>query len=246
MAVFKVERNENYSTVANYHFKDKELSWKAKGILSNMLALPPDWDYSLAGLTTLAKDGSTATTSALKELEEHGYLIRKPIREKGKIVDWEYMIFERPHLEKPLVENPKVVNQEVENQGQLNINQLNTNKLSNNINKKKVSKTGYDEIIRSSGFDEAVQQSLYEFIKMRQLIKRPLTDRALTNIITRLKALSNGNSETADKILNQSIENAWQGIYELKTDKQETGKKDEVSEFLARDYEWAKAVENET
>ena len=68
MAVFRVEHDENYSIVANYHFRDKTLSWKAKGILSNMLALPPDWDYSLAGLTALSVDGASATTSALKEL----------------------------------------------------------------------------------------------------------------------------------------------------------------------------------
>lgn len=122
MAIFRIERNDNYSTMSNYHFKDKTLSWKAKGLLSNMLSLSPDWDYSLAGLTTLARDGKTATGSALKELEEHGYLIRRAIREKGKIVDWEYIIFEQPqlgiqHTEKPLIEKPKV-----ENQTQLNTN----------------------------------------------------------------------------------------------------------------------------
>lgn len=105
--------------------------------------------------------------------------------------------------------------------------------------------TNCKQIIEESGFCEAVQQSLYEFIKMRKLIKKPLTDRALTNIISRLKGLSRGDSVMADKILNQSIDNAWQGIYELKTDKPATGKKDEVLDYLAKDYEWAKAVEDE-
>jgi predicted transcriptional regulator len=119
--------------------------------------------------------------------------------------------------------------------------------IDNDLDKdiKKERKT-YDVIIQESGFDETVQQSLYEFIKMRKLIKKPMTDRALTNLLSTLKRLSRGDNETADKILNQSIDNAWQGIYELKTGKQGAGKKDNVLEYLAEDYEWAKAVEDET
>jgi hypothetical protein len=112
--------------MANYHFKDKSLSWKAKGILSNMLSLPDDWDYSLAGLATLATDGMSATRTALKELEEHGYLERKPIRKDGKIADWEYLIFEKPHTEKLVVENQHVENQQLENHTQLNTKESST------------------------------------------------------------------------------------------------------------------------
>ena len=138
MAIFRIEKNNNYSVMANYHFRDKTLSWKAKGILSNMLSLPDDWDYSLAGLKVLTSDGMTSTRSAIKELEEHGYLIRKPIRENGKIKDWDYIIYEYPQIEnqdveKPLVENPQVENPQVENRTQLNTNPLSTKKLNNNI-----------------------------------------------------------------------------------------------------------------
>jgi hypothetical protein len=112
--------------MANYHFYDKDLSWKAKGILSNMLSLPEDWDYSLAGLATLTSDGLGATRTALKELEKKGYLIRRPIRRDGKIADWEYLIFEKPQVEKLVVENQQVENQQVENCTQLNTNQLST------------------------------------------------------------------------------------------------------------------------
>lgn len=139
MAVFRVEKNANYSVMANYHFRDKSLSWKAKGILSNMLSLPDDWDYSLAGLTTLASDGQSATRSAIKELEEHGYLIRRPIRENGKISDWEYIIFEYPQAGNQNAEMPLVENQQVENRPQLNNNQSTTNQSS----MKKSSINGY-------------------------------------------------------------------------------------------------------
>lgn len=132
MAVFRVEKNKNYSVMANYHFRDRTLSWKAKGILSNMLSLPDDWDYSLAGLTALSSDGACATSSAIKELEKHGYLERRPLKEKGKIYDWEYIIYESPRSENPLMENLKVENLDIENQIQLNtkkINNINNNSI---------------------------------------------------------------------------------------------------------------------
>lgn len=131
MAVFRIEKNKNYTSMANFHFYDKTLSWKAKGILSNMLSLPDDWDYSLAGLATLSSDGISATRSAIKELEEHGYLIRRPIRKDGKICDWEYLIFENPQEANQVKGNLLLENQQVENRTQLNTNQLNT-KSSNN------------------------------------------------------------------------------------------------------------------
>lgn len=135
MAVFRVEKNKNYTSMANYHFRDTKLSWKAKGILSTMLSLPDNWDYSLAGLATLSADGMSATRSAIKELEEHGYLIRKPVRTNGKISDWEYIIFEKPQddflvVENQQVENVQVENVQVENETQLSTKELNTKKLS--------------------------------------------------------------------------------------------------------------------
>lgn len=128
MAVFRVNRNENYTHMANHHFRDRTLSWKAKGILSNMLSLPDNWDYSLAGLSTLANDGLSSTRAAIKELEEHGYLERKPIRRDGKIADWEYLIYEKPLEEKLVVENQQVENPLVENQTQLNTKESSTKK----------------------------------------------------------------------------------------------------------------------
>lgn len=132
MAVFRVNRNKNYTHMANYHFRDRELGLRAKGLLSLMLSLPDDWDYSLAGLTTLSSDGESATRVALKELEKRGFLERKPIRENGKFVDWEYLIYEKPVGEKPVVENPQVEKPQVEkpvveNRTQLNTKESNTN-----------------------------------------------------------------------------------------------------------------------
>lgn len=135
MARIKVEKNSNYTVMSNYHLKDKNMSLKSKGLLSLMLSLPDNWDYSLAGLITLSSDGDNSTRTALGELEEKGYVTRQAIRDKGKILDWEYTIYEEPQLEKPdvekpVVENPHVENPLVENQAQLNTKELNTNLLN--------------------------------------------------------------------------------------------------------------------
>ena len=72
--VFRVVKNSNYTTLSNYHFKDKKLSWKAKGLLSTILSLPDDWNYTIEGLSKLSADGIKATNSGLLELERYGYL----------------------------------------------------------------------------------------------------------------------------------------------------------------------------
>ena len=128
------------------------MSLKAKGLLSLMLSLPEDWDYSLAGLSVLSSDGESATRVALKELEKLGYLERKPIREGGKFADWEYLIYEKPQVEKPVVENPQVVNPQVEkpqveNRTQLSTKESSTKESTTKDIKKERKKTGYDEIL---------------------------------------------------------------------------------------------------
>lgn len=98
MAVFRVERNTNYTTMSNYHLRDKNLSLKAKGLLSFCLSLPDTWDYSVAGLTKVCKEGRDCILSTLKELEEHGYLSRSRHRnEDGTLGAAEYVIYEFPH-----------------------------------------------------------------------------------------------------------------------------------------------------
>lgn len=95
--VFRVVKNCNYTTLSNYHFKDKRLSWKAKGLLSTMLSLPDDWNYTIEGLATLADDGIKSTNSGLAELEKCGYLVRTQLRgENGQFGMTEYTIYEQP------------------------------------------------------------------------------------------------------------------------------------------------------
>lgn len=95
--VFRVERNKNFTVMANYHLKDKRLSLKAKGLLSVMLSLPDDWNYNMKGLARLSKDGLDSVRSTVNELEWYGYVTRRRIRtETGQLADTEYLVRERP------------------------------------------------------------------------------------------------------------------------------------------------------
>ena len=110
MAVFRVERNKGYTVMSNHHLRNKDLTLKAKGLLSQMLSLPEDWDYTLAGLSHINRESIDAIRTAVWELEKAGYITRRQGRdEKGKMTAIEYTIYEQPQppqLENPILENP--------------------------------------------------------------------------------------------------------------------------------------------
>lgn len=133
MAVFRVNKNKNYTVMSNYHFKDKNLSLKAKGLLSQMLSLPEDWDYTVAGLCAINKEKESSVKSALNELKELGYLkVTKlmPNQTKSGRIEYVYDIYEIPtqQCENQHIEKQGIENQHVENPIQLNTNILSTNK----------------------------------------------------------------------------------------------------------------------
>ena len=141
MAVCRIEKTKDYTVMANHHLRNKELSIKAKGLLSLMLSLPEDWDYTVKGLAYICKDGIDSINGTIKELEEHGYVLRKRLRNnKGQLTTTEYTILEQPQsldtsgsqpkwenpildnptLEKPILETPKQGEPILENPHQLN------------------------------------------------------------------------------------------------------------------------------
>ena len=122
MAVFRVERSQNYTVMSNYHLRDKSLSLKAKGLLSQMLSLPEDWDYTLAGLARINCEGRDAIRAAVKELEDAGYVTRSRIRnEKGHLLGTEYVIREQPVFSaEPALEEPASGNPTLEETTELN------------------------------------------------------------------------------------------------------------------------------
>ena len=132
MAVFRVEKNRNYTVMSNYHLRDTNLSLKAIGLLSKMLSLTEEWDYTTRGLASICKEGVDAIGAALKELEVSGYLVRRQLRDdKGRITDTEYTIYESPHTplpdtpypdtEKPYMDKPDTDAPCTEKPAQLNI-----------------------------------------------------------------------------------------------------------------------------
>ena len=97
MAVFRVERNKGYTVMSNHHLRNKELTLKAKGLLSQMLSLPEDWDYTLVGLSQINQEKIDAIRKAIKELERAGYIVRSRERdEKGRLWGVDYVIYEQP------------------------------------------------------------------------------------------------------------------------------------------------------
>ena len=154
MATFRVNKTSDYTVISNYHLREKRMSLKAKGLLTLMLSLPENWDYSISGLASICAENETAIKTGLNELKKFGYLrISKifPNKKRGnKKIEYVYEIFEKPlkenkrqkeqkteeqTLESQVVENQGVENlplesQAVENQGQLSTKELNTNKLN--------------------------------------------------------------------------------------------------------------------
>ena len=115
MAVFRVEKNKGYTVMSNHHLRNKVLSLKAKGLLSQMLSLPEDWDYTLKGLSLINRESIDAIRTAVWELERAGYIRREQGRDaKGKMADMVYTIYEQPVLDKPMSGNPTQLNKEIQ------------------------------------------------------------------------------------------------------------------------------------
>ena len=138
--IFKINKNKNYIVMSNYHLKEKDMSLKSKGLLSLMLSLPPDWDYSINGLISICKENETSIKSSLDELKKFGYLevikLMPNQTETGRI-EYVYNIYEIPKqgVEKQGVDFLGVEFLDLENQGQLNIEDkiLNNKNIDNNI-----------------------------------------------------------------------------------------------------------------
>ena len=139
MAVFRIERTRDYTVMSNHHLRDKALSLKSKGLLSMMLSLPDDWNYTTRGLAKICKEGVDAIGGALRELESTGYIVRHQLRDRqGRISDTEYVIYEQPQPKapdtpqpdtaSPDTENPYLADPDTEKPAELNIEKSKTQK----------------------------------------------------------------------------------------------------------------------
>lgn len=241
MTVLRVEKNENYTVMSNYHFKEKNMSLKAKGLLSLMLSLPDEWDYSLDGLCKLSKDGRDSVRSAIKELEEFGYLEKREIKnDKGQFSGYDYRVYEKPRsAENPISENPTS-----ENRTQLNTNILNTNNnshddYSNHHSSKgggKSEKTETDQptqktetrpekkanvserisrILTDYTDDPETLELLYEWLKVRRAKRAAMTEKAIQLNMRKLDTMAAESGLTVNRYLEEIICRGWQAFFSI-------------------------------
>lgn len=209
MGVIRINKTQNYTVLSNYHFKEREMSLKAKGLLSLMLSLPDDWNYNVSGLVRLSKDGKDSVMSALGELEKFGYLKRqRTTDQKGKFSGIEYDIFEQPQRDNPIAGNPISENSHSENPPQLNTKELNTNESNTN----KVYIEDYLHLFEDVR-DNELRNLYVDYIEMRRNIGAPISVRGLDMLKNRNERLSNLDVELQKALLEAAIINEWKNVY---------------------------------
>ena len=211
MAVFRIEKTRDYTVMSNHHLRNTDLSLKAKGLLSLMLSLPEDWDYTMKGLARICKDGIDSISAGIRELETQGYLIRERIRnENGQLGSIEYTILEQPKPSAPIqgapiLENPIQAVPTLDTPIQGDPAQLNTKGSSNQISKKDLSSTEISNPIQSNpqpltgllpaearmgmdgmGAREAYREVIFENIGYEYLIQDSHIDREQLDEIAEL------------------------------------------------------------
>lgn len=225
MAVIRVNNTKGFTVMSNYHFQDKEISLKAKGLLGLMLSLPSNWDYSVNGLVTIVKENKAAVQSALKELEEHKYLKRTRVQDETGRFDYVYDIYEKPYDKLPCTENrcTDIQCTEVpctENQPQINTNKQSTNKQNtkelntNEYKEKNIKKESVNSVIAEYTENKDLQDALHGFVEMRNKARKPLTARAMKLSLNKLNELAL-DDVTKIAIVNQSIVHSWSTFYKL-------------------------------
>lgn len=224
MSVIRTIKNENYTTMCNTHLRDKNLSLKAKGLLSMMLSLPDKWHYSVKGLEGICKESKNTINSVLNELEDNNYLVRRRRYCNGKISEWEYIIFENNenhdeellHLKNEDIENEDIEIQDIENRDVYKITkELNTKELNTNEYKEKnIKKESVNSVIAEYTENKDLQDALHDFVDMRTKVRKPLTVRAMKLSLNELDKLA-VDDVTKIAIVNQSIVHSWLTFYKL-------------------------------
>lgn len=180
MGVFRVNKNRNYTVMSNVHLRDKALPLKAKGLLSLMLSLPEDWDYSMRGLAKLSADGLDSTRAAVKALERSGYVVRRQLYDaRGRFSNNEYTVFEIPQPSspssdlpltgKPSTEKPSSDAPLSEKPSQINTEQVITQERNTDLNNyQSINLDGMDRMDERERYREIIEENIeYEIMKDR-------------------------------------------------------------------------------
>lgn len=199
MAVFKIEKQKNYTVMSNYHLQEKNLSYKAKGLLSFMLSLPEDWDYSLNGLVAVSKESKKAIRNIINELIENGYVVREQGRGEKGYYKYDYIIREIPEKEidkiHPYTPKGYAVEGDAEKDTQINTNKQNTkeqiDKIDKTINEETYSESNDEEKARKHHSitkdlikRKFLEEDDVELYKYDKLFKQLLKQYDFTDIVT--------------------------------------------------------------
>ncbi|MEG2678580.1 MAG: hypothetical protein RR949_01505, partial [Oscillospiraceae bacterium] len=221
---------------SNYHLNDKMLSLKAKGLLSQILSLPPDWDYTLVGLSSKNRESVAAIGTAVAELEKAGYVTRKRTRDAaGKMNGIEYTIYEQPQVDYPIVDNPLLDKPEMDSPLMENRVQLNTNITKDSINKKTERPKGRENDFGLSaearamlndyiGADTVLTKPMHELMLIRKEKGAKNTDLAIKLLLKKLDELSGGDVDTKRLLLEEAVLNSWKSVFPLKGGPREVAK----------------------
>ena len=215
MAVIRVQKTDNYTVMSNHHLRNKELSLKAKGLMSLMLSLPPQWDYSIGGLVAICKESHTSIRSALKELEQNQYLIReRKNNEKGYFI-YEYTLYEmpEPHIGNVHTDNAHTDKRHTEKRTQINKDELNKDLLNKEeLNKDKYNINNYLDILDI--IPDAHLRNLYcYFLDNRNYMGAPLSRKGLELLIERVRDLVGLNINKQKELLRTAVINNWKNVY---------------------------------
>ena len=222
------KKTSKYTTISNVFLRDKNLSLKAKGFLTVIMALPDDWDFSIKGICSVLKEGKTSVYSAVQELKENRYCKTTPSRdEKGLIIGLDYVFYEEPYKEEPNKEEPQQDNPHTENRDMDNMPQLNTKddkesnrtkdlpeeRIDKSIPKKKAKFDVYADL---SYVDAEYADIWKEWLEYKDAIKSQYNAQkgAIIQYNSLLKYADN-NVVLANAIVKRSIERSWQGLFEL-------------------------------
>lgn len=233
MAVIRVQKTDNYSVISNEHLRNRDMSLKAKGLMTLMLSLPPTWDYSIGGLVAICKESHTSIRSAIKELEENRYLVReRKNNEKGYFV-YSYTLYE---TRQPQTGNVNMVkgdadNTHTENRTQINKEKLKKEKLKkDNKNKDKYNINNYLDILNTIP-DNQLRNFYCDFLDNRNRMGDPLTLKGFELLIERVRELAGLDVERQKELLKLAIINNWKSVYLPQQETKESGMAEDLKKF---------------
>ena len=217
-------KTSKYTTISNVFLRDKNLSLKAKGFLTVVMALPDDWDFSIKGICSILKEGKSSIYGVVQELKENRYCKTTPSRdEKGLILGLDYMFYEEPYEEEPQQDNPHTENRDMDNMPQLNTKDEKVNNRTKDLPKEEridksipKKKAKFDVYADLSYVDAAYADIWKEWLEYKDAINKQY--KAQQGAESQYKSLlkyADNNPILVNAIVKRSIENSWQGLFEL-------------------------------